>query len=143
MGLFNRLFGSRRPAGPGPRSGVFVSEQAFRDNLSLQMAMSPRTVAKLREFGVGETTTLRLEFFFYTNAAGKAATLAAALQGLGYEAQHGPAASGKARFLVTGWTLPLTMDDYSILGWTERMVRLGYSHDAEFDGWGTNPRQQA
>lgn len=31
------------------------------------------------------------------------------------------------------------MDTRLVVEWTKEMCRLGYSHDAEFDGWGTNP----
>ena len=122
-------------------SEVFVSEQAFRENLERQTAMSPLTVAELRKHGVTESTMLRLEFFFYASVEDNAQQLATALRDLGYRVEAKVAAGERRLYVVTGWTSPIGMDDECVLQWTERMVRLGYAHDSEFDGWGTNPQQ--
>ncbi|MBU1900857.1 ribonuclease E inhibitor RraB [Patescibacteria group bacterium] len=29
-----------------------------------------------------------------------------------------------------------------VLAWTEEMIKLGYRYDVQFDGWGTNPKQE-
>jgi regulator of RNase E activity RraB len=141
MGILSWLFGSRAQAQGTPASGVFVSEQAFRENLARQIAMSPQTVAELRKHGVTERAHLRLEVFFYANVERNAQQLAIALGDLGYQVEAKIAAGDSHLFVVTGWTSPIAMDDESVVQWTERMVRLGYAHDSEFDGWGTNPQQ--
>jgi regulator of RNase E activity RraB len=141
MGILSWLFGSRSQAQSAPASAVFVSEPAFRENLARQMAMSPQTIAELRKHGVTESSKLRLEFFFYASIEDNAQQLAAALRDLGYHVEARIAAGDSRLFVVTGWTSPIGMDDESVVQWTERMVRLGYAHDSEFDGWGTNPQQ--
>ena len=103
--------------------------------------MSPRTVAELRKLGVVDSAELRLEFFFYSSVEDNAQQLATALRDLGYQVEAKIAAGDSRLFVVTGWTNPIPMDDKSVVQWTERMVRLGYAHDSEFDGWGTNPQQ--
>jgi len=141
MGVLSWFFGSRSQAQSAPASGVFVSEQAFRENLARQTAMSPQTVAELRKLGVTESAKLRLEFFFYASVEANAQQLATALRDLGYQVEAKVAAGDSRLFVVTGWTSPIGMDDESVIQWTEKMVRLGYAHDSEFDGWGTNPQQ--
>jgi hypothetical protein len=42
----------------------FVTHEAFEKNLSGQMAMSPQTVAQLRDLNVTPESELKLEFFF-------------------------------------------------------------------------------
>jgi hypothetical protein len=82
-----------------------------------------------------------LEVFFYTDTEAKAQDLAKALKALGYEIEFRAPAGDSRQFVVTGWTTPIRMTDSSVVAWTERMCRLGYEHDCEFDGWGTNPKQ--
>lgn len=129
MGLFSRT--------PKP----FVSDAAFRSNLARQLKMTPSTLGQLRGYGVGEDRALKLEFFFYTDAAPKAKGLAAALSALGYETKHGLSGEPKRTHIVTGWTTPIPMTEPDTARWVQRMCELGFEHDAEFDGWGTNPNQ--
>ncbi len=103
--------------------------------------MSPETVAQLRQYGVTSESMLKLEYFFYTNTRAKAQSLAESLGEKGYSVEFAPTAGDPALFLVTGWTEPIQMDTDSVVGWTATMARLGYEHDSEFDGWGTNPEQ--
>jgi hypothetical protein len=103
--------------------------------------MSPQTVAELRKLGVSDSAQRRLEFFFYADVEDNAQRLATALHGLGYQAEAKVAAGDSRLFVVTGWTTPIKMDDASVVQWAERMVRLGYAHDSEFDGWGTDAQQ--
>ncbi len=137
MGFFSSLFGCSKQ-GEGSR---FVTEEAFRQHLAKQMKMSPLTVAQLRKHGVTDSTMLKLEFFFYTNADSKAKGLAASLRQLGYEATAGPSASDGRVLLVTGWTTAMKIDEGTVTAWTEKMCRLGFEHDCDFDGWGTYPQQ--
>jgi hypothetical protein len=138
MGILTFLFGSSGAIGQSQR---FVSEGEFQSNLSPQTAMAPETLAQLRMHGVTEEKSLRLELFFYTNAEKKAQALAAALEAEGYQVRFGTSASDASRLVITGWTLPIAMVDATVVAWTDRMTRLGYEHDCEFDGWGTNPDQ--
>jgi regulator of RNase E activity RraB len=103
--------------------------------------MSPLTLAQLRKYAVTESTMLKLEFFFYTNDDHKAQHLAAALRQLGYEVEAGPSASDQRVLAITGWTTAMQMDEGAVIAWTGRMCRLGFEHDCDFDGWGTDPQQ--
>jgi regulator of RNase E activity RraB len=122
-------------------SSAFLSAEAHERNLASQTGMAPETLAQLRTYGVTEKTELRLEYFFYTNAEQKAERLAAELASRGYQVSHRLAASEDGTHLISGWTQPLPMSDAAVVSWTAAMCNLGYRHDAEFDGWGTNPHQ--
>lgn len=141
MGFFSSLFGYSNGNEGGNGNDRYVNEESFRENLARQTAMSPQTVAKLREYDVNDATTLKLEFFFYTDTDAKAHALAIPLRERTYEVETGPSAGVDKLSLVTGWTVPIKMDDRSVVQWVEEMCYLGYEHDCEFDGWGTNPRQ--
>jgi len=139
MSFFGRLFGGSK--GHGDQSQRYVAESSFREILVKQTTMSPQTVAQLRKHGVTDQANLKLEFFFYTDIEAKGLALAKALQDLRYKVECGPAAGDSRLVLVTGWTTPIKMIDGLVVAWTEKMCRLGYEHDCEFDGWGTNPDQ--
>jgi hypothetical protein len=132
MGFFN-LFSNR------PRR--FVLEADFRKNMAKQMAMTPMTLQQLRKIGVTPDRELKLEYFFYTDSSQKAALLADNLKLRGYEVEQGPSASDKTTQIITGWTVKMTMEDRVVLDWTRDMCELGFSHDCDFDGWGTTPAQ--
>ncbi|MBW8183483.1 ribonuclease E inhibitor RraB [Shewanella nanhaiensis] len=119
----------------------FISEQQHKDNLDYQLSMSPQTVAQLREHGVTENKLLKLEYFFYTNASVKAKSLSEELSSLGYSSEFGESANDDNIKVITGWTSPISMSTEAVMKWTSKMCHLGYSHDCEFDGWGTNPEQ--
>jgi hypothetical protein len=135
MGLFSGLFGGHSSA------DQFHSEAQFKENLVRQTTMTPQTLAQLYEYGVSEDSKLKLEYFFYTNSEDKAAALHKALVELGYSGEYGRSDSDDSIYIVTGWTVPINMSKNSAVSWTESMCRLGFEHDAEFDGWGTNPEQ--
>lgn len=139
MGFFGSLFGCSK--GDGDKPQRYVSESAFRESLAKQTTMSPQTVAQLRKHGVTDQANLKLEFFFYTDKEAKGQALAKSLGDLRYQVECGPSAGDSRLVLVTGWTTPIKMSEGSVVEWTERMCRLGYEHDCEFDGWGTNPSQ--
>ena len=135
----------RRPgsAAPNRRAEMgsknhYVSEAAFRENTANQSTMTPQTLEQLRKYGVTDASQLALEFFFYTDTETKAAALAKALSVEGYSVKHGASASD---VVITGWTTKMSMDELTIVEWTTRMCKLGFDHDCEFDGWGTNPNQ--
>lgn len=117
----------------------FVSHDTFESNLALQIAMTPQTLGKLREYNVTADQFLKLEFFFYTNSASKAIALTEALAKMQYEVGHGPSASNGRLQVVTGWTSAIQMQDSIVVSWSEQMCKLGFEHDCEFDGWGTYP----
>ena len=58
MGFFDRFKSA---------SKRFVAPGTFEADLRKQLAMTPQTVAQLRALGVTTETSLRLEFFFYTD----------------------------------------------------------------------------
>ncbi len=140
MGIFISLSGYTKNDS-GDTDKPYVTEQSFRKNLNGQMTMLYKILAQLMNYGVTDSTTLKLEFFFYTDTEEKAFTLAAALKKLNYEVEATPSQGDEQLMLIRGWTGPIKMDESSVEAWTEQMVRLGYNHDCEFDGWGSNPQQ--
>jgi hypothetical protein len=137
MGMFSSIFGSKQGGGDGP----FQTDDDYLQSRAKQLAMTPQTVAQLRNYGVTDQTQLKLEYFFYTNTKEKAAALAQKLADLGYAGSYDRSASDKKQFVVTGWTTRMSMDAQTVLDWTGRMCDVGHEHDCEFDGWGTNPKQ--
>jgi hypothetical protein len=121
----------------------YVSDEAYKGNVAKQVSMTPLTMIQLRKHGVVDTSMLKLEFFFYTNEASKAASLADLLNGRGYAAKCGPSAHKKGIQVINGWTDRMQMSDAVVVAWTKAMCELGFANDCEFDGWGTNPKQSA
>lgn len=119
----------------------FVTHHSFENNLEKQLNMTPQTLAQLRQYNVTPERELKLEFFFYTNTAGKAAALASELSQMQYQVKYGASASDKKIQVVTGWTNGMPMSDTIVLEWTKRMCEVGFNQDCDFDGWGTNPEQ--
>ncbi|SRR6266568_733470 len=119
----------------------FVSENQFQKNLAKQLAMTPMTLQQLRKYGATPEKELKLEYFFYTNSPDKAAPLASGLGEKGYEVKHGLSASDKKLQIITGWTTKMPMSEVVVSSWTKEMCELGFAHDCDFDGWGTNPAQ--
>jgi len=116
----------------------FVSQKEFEENLEKQMALTPQTLRQLRTYNVTREKRRKLEFFFYTNTVEKAAALAAELLSKNYEVNHRPSTSNAKVQIITGWTEEITMSDNTVLDWTKEMCALGFAHDCDFDGWGTN-----
>jgi Regulator of ribonuclease activity B len=129
VGLFDLL--SRQPK-------RFVSQKAFENNLTKQMGLTPQTLQQLRTYNVTPDKRRKLEFFFYTDTVGKAAALTAELKSKSYEVEHRPSASNAKIQIITGWTAEITMSDKAVLKWTKEMCTIGFTHDCDFDGWGTN-----
>ena len=147
MGFFSSLFGCNKPTDESSAKNnqgaptEFVSDTEYKENRNKQITMAPQTMEQLRGYGVTDESKLKLEYFFYTNAEGKAESLAAELTDLGYEGDHGLAEGGSDLFVITGWTTPMTMDNATVVDWTGKMCDVGRKFDCEFDGWGTNPEQ--
>jgi regulator of RNase E activity RraB len=116
----------------------FVSQRAFEKNLEKQMAMTPQTLQQLRIYKVTPDKRRKLEFFFYTDTVEKAAALSAELAKKDYEVKHRPSASNAKVQIITGWTSEILMSENVVLDWTKEMCTLGFTHDCDFDGWGTN-----
>ena len=116
----------------------FVSKKAFEANLENQMAMTPQTLQHLRKYNITPEKRRKLEFFFYTNTAEKAAALAVELKNKNYQVECRPSVSNAKIQLITGWTAEITMSDTAILDWTREMCTLGFEYDCDFDGWGTH-----
>jgi len=134
---FNNLFS----LGQNPNK-KFVTEDSYKKNKNNQVDMAPQTLEQLRELGVTETKELKLEYFFYTNSIDKAKNLADEIRKLNYSVKYGKSAGDKKLFVITGWTIKMTMADTTVFDWTKQMCDLGYKFDCEFDGWGTEPDQE-
>ena len=135
MGLFDFL----KPKQNG--NNQFVTEQAFKSNLTKQMQMTPQTMEQLRKINVSADKELKLEYFFYTNTADKAKLFADEIGKLNYEVKSEQSKDDKKSFLITGWTTKMKMQDNVVADWTKEMCELGYKFDCDFDGWGTSPDQ--
>src|SRR4051812_39807203 len=128
------------PFGKG-KAARYVDQSAFERILASQTTMAPQTVAELHKAGMPPQALLRLEYFFYASSLSNGEALARDLVGKGYSSECSPAADGGPLFCITGWTTPFAIDEGSAVAWTAEMCRLGFDHDCEFDGWGTNPHQ--
>lgn len=122
-------------------SSKFVTEKAFKANLSKQLSMTPKTLKQLRQYNITDSSMLKLEFFFYGKSEKNSSDLADKLKTLQYSVEHGPSADDPKTLIITGWTTPIKMDESSVLDWTKLMCEIGYEFDCDFDGWGTNPEQ--
>ena len=133
MGIFDRF---------KKGNSKFISEEKHKSGKKNQLSMSKGTLKKLREYGINEKSKLKLEYFFYTDSEEKAKKLSNELQSkLGYSSQFGLAAKSNNAYIVTGWTKKIQMHSKTVEKWISDMCDLGFDHDSEFDGWGTNPEQ--
>lgn len=119
----------------------FVTDEKYRSNLANMLKVTPQTLAQLREHNISDESTLKLEYFFYSNNEDNAIKLVNRLKSEGYSVEFGPSAGDRKLLVVTGWTIPMKMDEANILKWTEDMCNIGYEFDCDFDGWGTNLQQ--
>ena len=133
MGLFDRF--KRKNA------DRYLNGSKFRESLTSQLAMTPKTLEKLRGYGVTSDKKWKVEFFFYSNTLDKVQALAKELNEFGYGVETGSSAGKEKAFIATGWTVPIGMADQAMREWTEHMCTLAYRHDREFDGWGTTTNQ--
>jgi regulator of RNase E activity RraB len=135
MGILSSLFGC------GKSDDRFLSSESYEKNLITQTTMSPQTITQLREYGVTEESLLKLEYFFYTDTKNKAESLSDTLKNKGYSTEFGLSAGDEKQYLITGWTSPIQMKEPIVVAWTKEMCEMGFKHDCDFDGWGTNPEQ--
>lgn len=122
-------------------SKQFVSVKRFEETVEKQSQAVPEILERLQQLEDSPSEVLRLEFFFYTNAAGKAKEFSDCLKKRGYTVEYGKSGGISDLFLVTGWTSPLSMSEKSVMAWSKEMCELGYEYDCDFDGWGTTPDQ--
>lgn len=122
-------------------NGQYLPEWQFEEVLALQASVSLEILNDLYEHGVSEDTELKLKYSFNTNDENKAVSLLSALEDLGMPAEYSYAPGSDSVYAVTGWTKPIVMRSNAVADWTESMCRVGFEHDAEFTGWGTNPEQ--
>ncbi|OEC35814.1 Regulator of ribonuclease activity B [Pseudomonas cuatrocienegasensis] len=122
-------------------TSTFISDQQHKENLELQLSMSPQTLEQLYEYGVSSSQSLKLEYFYYTNEQNKALSLSEPLVSLGYTSEFRQLEDAPGIYLITGWSTPVQATSDKINEWTAYMCSLGFKHDCEFDGWGTNPEQ--
>lgn len=120
---------------------MFISKDEYQSGRKKQIEMTTETLQQLREYGVGDSTQLKLEYFFYTNQEAKAVALAGELQNKDYSAETERLEGDEESFLITGWTDKMLMTENTVTNWVGMMCDLGFKHDCEFDGWGTNPEQ--
>lgn len=131
MGIFG-LFGNKK----------YVSDSALKSSLRKQSEMNSQTLSQLSNHGVGIESELKLEFFFYTNEQDKASNLAIDLKAMDYKIETVDKAAGDDKlWVVSGWTNEIKMNLNSVTEWTTKMCNIGFEHDCDFDGWGTNPDQ--
>lgn len=115
----------------------FLTAERHRECTRKQLAMTPETLTALRGFGVTPEMSLKLEYFFYSDSPEKGNALVPVLEGMGYSAKCDRAAHDPALVVVTGWTLPIAMEEAALQKWTHLMCSVGFNEDCEFDGWGT------
>jgi hypothetical protein len=124
MSIFGKVLGAKSSSDP------YQTEVQFETNLAKQVSLARQGLTQLREY---EGRELRLEFFFYTNKSANAEALKSKLLELGYESQSGESADDPGIFVTTGWTIPIRVDEATVINWIETMCRLGFANDALFD----------
>jgi hypothetical protein len=122
-------------------SKQFVTVKRFEETIDKQQQAVPEILERLRQLEDSPSEFLRLEFFFYTNSAGKAKEFSDCLKKRNYSVEYGKSRGTSDLFLITGWTSKMPVTDESITAWSKEMCELGYEYDCDFDGWGTTPDQ--
>jgi regulator of RNase E activity RraB len=114
------------------REDLFDSKDESHINRSAQ-------VFRIAEkFGLKTKPDQEIEFFFYAKTQDDASNLAIELNRLGYNVEWVDRSAGdKDKWLVSGWTQGMNMDEDHVIKWSEAMDKLANEHDCLFDGWGT------
>jgi hypothetical protein len=107
-----------------------------------QLKDVPKVLNQLYKVGVKQDEKLKLEFFYYTSEESSAKKLTHRLDSANYKTNYQIAADDSKMFVVTGWSLPVKMDEKSVKEWSLAMCNLGESFNCDFDGWGTDPTQK-
>jgi hypothetical protein len=119
----------------------FITEDFCNAISQNQVAALPKILRVLKKNNVIESETRNLQFFFYTNTAGKAKLLSEELQKKEYSAEYKIAAHNKKQFVITGRTGEIALEQNTLAKWAKEMCALGFKCDCEFDGWGTEINQ--
>lgn len=122
-------------------SKQFISENKFEEIVLKEFKAIPEILERLKHLEETPSEALRLEFFFYTNAAGKAKDFATCLKNRGYSANYSKVPGPTTIFLINGWTDKIKINTETVTAWSKEMSELGYGYDCAFDGWGTTPDQ--
>jgi hypothetical protein len=91
----------------------------------------------LHDLGVASGREQEAEFFFYAPTRPAASKLAGVLKEMGYDVSLHRSRGAGHRFLVTGMTNKIRMDDQALALWTHKMCGLAEQYGCVFDGWGT------
>jgi regulator of RNase E activity RraB len=116
----------------------YVSENAYKENLTKQTLMCSQTLSQLYSHGVKKDSKKKLEFFFYTDNENNANKLSQELTELKYSSNVDKSAHDNKIFLINGWSTEMEMEEKIVMIWTRSMCEIGYKYDCDFDGWGTN-----
>lgn len=109
-------------------------EKPLSEHTAMQMALSS-IVVEFVDAPPGREQ--EVDFFFYAKTRSAARNLATALKEMEYDVSFGNCPGGGPRFLITGMTTKMRMDDRTLQLWTEKMCGLAERYDCQFDGWGT------
>ena len=128
-----------------PRPKVFTlknrkqapREKQFTDNTELQLALASVVRGFLSAFGVPREREQEVDFFFYAGTRSAAGQLATVLKEMHYDVSLYNPGGDDPRFLITGMTTKMRMDDRTLQLWTEKMCGLAERYGCQFDGWGT------
>jgi len=115
-------------------NNVYVRKKDIKGHLNA----NKRILSELRKHGVTEDKSLKIEYFFYTNAKEKADALAEKIKELNYSVLVSSDASDNTLWVITGWTNKIKISEAELATWTKEMCEIGYYYDCDFDGWGTN-----
>jgi len=125
----------------GQEDSRFVTEKSFLLNSDKQVEGLPKILGVLREHYVDETNQRRLELFFYTNTIEKAKLFEHELKNRSYSVESKTSGHDDELFVITGWTTKMKIEENTLVNWVREMCELGYKYDCEFDGWGTNIKE--
>ena len=124
----------------GSAGNRYITQSKMVENMEEQVKMCRETLGQLYQLNLTPKDKLKLEFFFYTDEKSQAELLASELTALGYRAKSRLATNGN-EYVVNGWTVPIQLEQGQLESWVKQMCELGYKHECEFDGWGTDPTQ--
>jgi hypothetical protein len=116
-------------------NNTYLKDSANTENTKIQLAANAALMAAQRNLNVSEDSAKVVEFYFYSDADAKVATLAKALEAKGYLVEFGNSAAVPGEFVCTGRSTPLKMSALIIDEWVKEMCSLGFEKDCRFDGW--------
>jgi regulator of RNase E activity RraB len=118
-----------------------LSLRNYQKNKKHQLNMLPTTITQLREIGVTENDSLKLEYFFYAYSKEKAEHLNQTLkEEFGYEVA--PLQPVKNVIVISGWSKKILIQNNVISNWVIDMCDVALKCNCDFDGWGTTPEQE-